>query len=165
MISHLKISKANLADCKEIIILQKLAYECEAKLYDNWSLPPLTQTLEALEQEFLQFTLLKAAYSGTIIGSVRAKLINNICHIGRLIVHPSFQKQGIGSGLLREIEQEFSQAEIFELFTGSKSKNNIRLYTTQGYYISHTNTISDQLSLVYLRKLNTRITEFELPLF
>ena len=35
-----------------ILALQKLAYESEARLYDDWKLPPLTQTLDSLQAEF-----------------------------------------------------------------------------------------------------------------
>lgn len=140
------------SDCDEIIQLQKLAYQTEAQLYQDWTIPPLTQTSESLQQEFPHLMILKAVDAGKIVGSVRAQLIDGICHIGRLIVHPDFQKQGIGTELLRRIEQEFSQASTYELFTGSKSETNIRFYLANGYQISHTKNISETLSLVYLTK-------------
>ncbi len=148
----MEILSAELNDCDEIIRLQRLAYESEAQLYQDWTIPPLTQTATALQQEFADLTILKAVNAGKIIGSVRAQLINNVCHIGRLIVHPDFQNKGIGSKLLREIEQGFTHAKTCELFTGSKSKSNIRFYLTHGYQIHHTQNISDHLALVYLTK-------------
>jgi ribosomal protein S18 acetylase RimI-like enzyme len=148
----MEILSAELNDCDEIIRLQRLAYESEAQLYKDWTIPPLTQTATALQQEFADLTILKAVNAGKIIGSVRAQLINNVCHIGRLIVHPDFQNQGIGSKLLREIEQTFAHAKTYELFTGSKSESNIRFYLMHNYQISHTKNISEYLALVYLTK-------------
>lgn len=148
------ISIAEIQDCDEIIKLQKLAYQTEAQLYQDWTIPPLTQTSESLQQEFGHITILKAVHAGRIVGSVRAQLIDNVCYIGRLIAHPDFQKQGIGSALLRKIEQAFYQAKTYELFTGSKSESNIRFYQSHGYQISHTKNISDRVELIYLSKSN-----------
>ncbi|GGY67446.1 N-acetyltransferase [Cellvibrio zantedeschiae] len=150
----IEISSAEIQDCDEIIQLQRLAYESEAKLYQDWTIPPLRQTTAVLQQEFPQLIILKATHAGKIVGSVRAQLINGICHIGRLIVHPDFQKQGIGSALLRKIEQAFDQAKTYELFTGSKSESNIRFYQAHGYHMSHIKNISDRLELIYLSKTN-----------
>jgi N-acetylglutamate synthase-like GNAT family acetyltransferase len=147
-----KILFAKPDDCDEIICLQRLAYESEAQLYQDWTIPPLTQTSTALQKEFANFTILKAVNAGKIIGSVRAQLTNNVCHIGRLIVHPDFQGKGIGSKLLQYIEKRFSQAAQFELFTGSKSEGNIRFYLRNNYEISHTQALTENISLVYLIK-------------
>ncbi len=141
-------------DCDEIIRLQRLAYESEAKLYQDWTIPPLTQTSAALQKEFPDLTILKAVNGGKIIGSVRAQLIDNVCHIGRLIVDPDFQGKGIGSKLLQHIENCFSKAVQFELFTGSKSESNIRFYLRNNYEINQTQALSETISLVYFVKLN-----------
>jgi len=150
-----EILSANLSDCDEIILLQKLAYQVEATLYQDWNIPPLTQTVEHLRSEFTNLVILKAIKDGKIIGSVRAQLIDDVCHIGRLIVHPDFQEQGTGSALLQKIEQVYPQTKTFELFTGSKSENNIRFYQCKDYKISHTKLLSEKLTLVYLRKSST----------
>lgn len=147
-----EIFKADINDCKEIIGLQQLAYQSEAKLYNDWSLPALTQTVDSLKQEFEQSIVLKAVINNKIIGSVRAKLTDGVCKIGRLIVDPDFQGQGIGSALLRHIESCYSNTSTYELFTGSKSEANIRLYQRHGYTISHTQMLSETISLVFLIK-------------
>lgn len=147
-----KILSAKPDDCDEIIQLQRLAYEAEAKLYNDWTLPPLLQTKDSLQQELETSLILTAVEGNKIIGSVRAKLCENICHIGRLIVHPHFQGQGIGSKLLQEVEEHFSQVVLYELFTGSKSEGNIRFYMRNNYEISHTKVLTEKISLIYLIK-------------
>jgi len=146
------ISTATLDDASEILALQRLAYQSEAKLYSDWSLPPLTQTLASLIDEFGESLVLKAMLGARIVGSVRARLDRGTCLIGRLIVHPELQGQGIGSRLLRAIEARFEQALRFELFTGSKSEGNIRLYERHGYVIIRTQTLSPTIALTYLEK-------------
>ena len=150
----MEILLAELQDCEKIIQLQKLAYESEAQLYNDWTLPPLLQTADSLRQELETSLILKAVEGNKIVGSVRAKLVEDTCHIGRLIVHPNFQGKGIGSTLLQHIEKRFSHAAEFELFTGSKSENNIRFYLRNDYKISRTQNLTENTSLVYLVKKN-----------
>jgi GNAT superfamily N-acetyltransferase len=147
-----RIEQATLQDAKEILTLQKLAYQSEARLYNNDTIPALTQTLDEIEAEFVEHKFLKAVLETQIIGSVRAKCSNSICFIGRLIVHPDYQGQGIGSTLMQEIEMYCGNAERLELFTGHKSEKNIRLYQQLGYSIFKTEHVTEALSLVFMQK-------------
>jgi len=120
------IKKAEFSDLEEILLLQKLAYKSEAELYDDFSILPLVQTLKEVEEEFENHVFLKVVENEKIIGSVRALLINSkTCYIGKLIVHPEFQNQGIGTNLMREIESIFKDCQKFELITGHKSRQKI----------------------------------------
>ena len=38
------VKRASFEDAKEILDLQKLAYVSEAEIYNDYSIPPLTQT-------------------------------------------------------------------------------------------------------------------------
>ncbi len=146
------IQRAEPDDAKEILALQKLAYESEAKLYDDWGIPPLTQSLQSLLGEFDDHVVLKATEEQGIVGSVRAKLCAGTCAIGRLVVHPDLQGQGTGSCLLRAIEDCFPTASRFELFTGSRSEGNIRLYQRHGYVVARTKSLSPNVDIVVLQK-------------
>lgn len=148
----LTIDRATLEEAETILALQTLAYQSEAKLYNDWSLPPLTQTLESLREEFTTSVILKATVDNRIVGSVRAKVREGTCAIGRLIVHPESQGRGIGSKLLQAIEASCTGAARFQLFTGSKSEANIRLYQRHGYVITRTQTVSPTVTLTFLEK-------------
>lgn len=149
-----EIATAELTDAEEIIDLQRLAYQSEAKLYNDWSLPALTQTIDSLHQEFENSVILKAIVNNKIIGSVRARVDEGICKIGRLIVKPEFQRQGIGAKLLKHIEDMHADVKYFELFTGSKSISNIRLYEKHGYVPAHTKALSETVTIIFLVKQN-----------
>jgi ribosomal protein S18 acetylase RimI-like enzyme len=128
------IARAVESDLDAILALQKLAYLSEAALYGDYSIPPLTQTLQSIHEEFERAVFLKAEENdGQIVGSVRATATAGTCQIGRLAVHPAHQRRGIGSALMRAIEACFAQAERFELFTGDRSVDNQRLYRGIGY--------------------------------
>ena len=147
------IEKAKLADAKQILKLQKFAYASEAKLYNDYNIPPLTQTLEEILKEFNDQYFLKAIIEEEIIGSVRAYLKNNSCFIGRLIVHPDHQNKGIGTRLMTEIENHFRHSERFELFTGHKSEKNIRFYKNLGYKIYKIKKVNENIKFIYLEKM------------
>ncbi len=91
--------------------------------YKDFNIPPLVQTLKDINNDFKHQIFLKATINGKIIGSVRAFTEEETCCVGRLIVHPDFQNQGIGTKLLNEIESLFRTCRRFELFTGRKKSN------------------------------------------
>jgi GNAT superfamily N-acetyltransferase len=146
------ISRAQLSDAPEILDLQKLAYLSEAEIYDDYGLPPLTQTLEELRAEMGEAVCLKAVQEGRILGSVRARQKDGVCFIGRLIVEPAWQGRGLGRRLMAAMEAEFSQARRYELFTGSLSARNLSIYEKLGYQPFKTQELSPGLSLVFLAK-------------
>jgi ribosomal protein S18 acetylase RimI-like enzyme len=146
------IERATRTDAADILRLQKLAYESEARLYGDWQLPPLVQTLEELRAEFADSVVLKAVADGVIIGSVRARRDGDRWQIGRLVVHPDFQGQGLGTRLLRRIEGESGETRKLELFSGHRSAANIRLYERLGYVRSREQVLSPAITLVFMEK-------------
>jgi ribosomal protein S18 acetylase RimI-like enzyme len=158
-LDDLSITPALLTDAPEILALQKLAYQSEAALNDDYSIPPLTQTLPEWEADFQRQVYLKATRDGTIVGAVRGYEQNGTCFIGRLIVHPDCQNQGIGTQLLRAIEARFNTVQRYELFTGERSTRNLYLYQKLGYHTFRTARLTDKVLLVYLEKINTPTAE------
>ena len=150
----LEIMEASISEAAQILELQKLAYQSEAKLYNDPSLAPLTQTLPELEGEFASMTILKAVLQGRLAGSVRAREQDGTCHIGRLMVHPKVQRRGIGARLMQEIESCFPGARRFELFTGHRSFSNLAFYAGLGYRQFKERRINPGLTIVWLSKLN-----------
>ena len=150
--SQITIEKASIEDAEEILIIQKAAFLGQATIYKNFNLPPLTQSIESIKEELNRKTFLKALLNGQIVGSVRYAESNHCIEIGRLIVLPKFQNQGIGSRLLVEIEAMEPTAHNFVLFTGSKSERNIHLYRKIGFQIASKETTNQGVELLYMIK-------------
>ena len=145
------ILKAGQNDLQEILDLQYLAYQSEAALFGNKDIPPLQETIEELNEEFNKGIILKMVEDDKIIGSVRAYAKNGTAYIGKLMVHPDHRCKGYGTQLIYEIEKCFPDCR-FELFTSTRSEDNIRLYQKLGYMIFDRKEISDELVFVYLEK-------------
>lgn len=155
----LDIRRALPDDAAQILELQRAAYRIEAERYDDFTLPPLTETLDDLSATFATHTILvarrtaAAATTDPIVGTVRARVVGETAHVARLAVRPALHGRGIGRQLLTAIEQAVAPVERYELFTGHRSARNLRMYERAGY--RHTRTVpdSDRVSLTFLEKV------------
>jgi GNAT superfamily N-acetyltransferase len=152
----LKILRANKEDLNVILDLQIVCYQEEGRLHNDFNIPPLTQTIESIKNEFEKGTLfLKALFENQLVGSVRGSIRDGTTNIGRLIVKPEFQNKKIGQILMNTIECQLNDCERYELFTGFKSMKNLSLYGKLGYVEFKQQFVHDNLILVYLEKQNT----------
>ncbi|MFW5808364.1 MAG: GNAT family N-acetyltransferase [Spirochaetota bacterium] len=149
------IIKAQRADLEEILALQKLCYITEAERYNDFTIPPLVQTLDELLEEYAGSIILKCVYGNRIIGSVKGTMDGHTCHLGRLMVHPDYRGRGYARALMTELETiAFTANRIrrIELFTGEQSTKNIRLYESLGYNRIRTEPSESGIRLVYMEK-------------
>jgi ribosomal protein S18 acetylase RimI-like enzyme len=142
-------------DILRILELQKLAFKKESIVYNDLQIPAMIQTKEEILEDFSNGTLfLKYEKNNEIVGSVRAYLDSKkICNIGRLVVNPFFQKQGIGKKLMIDIEKEFLDCKKFRLFTGEKNNIAFNLYKKLGY-IESGRQYTGKYFLIYMEKIN-----------
>ncbi len=146
------VMKAEYDDLKSILDLQYLAYQSEAALFGTNDIPPLKQTLEEVVEEYGNGTILKmVSDTGNIIGSVRAREKDGTVYIGKLMVHPDYRCNGYGTRLLDEIEK-YVPGRRYELFTSTRSKDNISLYEKNGYEVFDRKPMDDELIFVYMEK-------------
>jgi ribosomal protein S18 acetylase RimI-like enzyme len=159
----MEISPADIADAAEILDLQRLAYLSEAELYSDFSIPPLTQTLEELAASFSRNTILKAVEEGRIVGSVHGRMSKGRCLIGRLMVDPEVQGRGLGTALMEAIERHFPDAALYSLFTGERSERNIRLYERLGYRICERREVPESFAILFMEKAAGRAGRSSVP--
>ena len=152
MSTEYKITQASEEDPQEILDLQHLAYQSEAALFGRQDIQPLTETLDELAEEYKAGTVLKMTdENGKIIGSVRGKEADGTLYIGKLMVHPDHQRKGYGRRLVTAIE-ECCPGRRYELFTSTRSVNNIRLYESLGYKKFDERDADGEIRFVYLEK-------------
>ena len=152
MSTEYKITMASEEDLQEILELQHLAYQSEAALFGRQDIQPLTETLDELAEEYKAGTVLKMTDdNGKIIGSVRGKEADGTLYIGKLMVHPDHQRKGYGRRLVTAIE-ECCPGRRYELFTSTRSVNNIRLYESLGYKKFDERDADGEIRFVYLEK-------------
>ena len=144
--------RAEASDAPEILALQKVAYQSEAEIYGDDSLPALQQTLEDLQSDFERMVFIKAVVNGKIIGAVRGYVEGQTAHLRRVVVHPYFRRRGIGRRLLDEIEQAFPEVTRFEAKTGHQSKRNLYQLGKRGYQVFQTEPFTPAITWVCLRK-------------
>ncbi|MGW7308907.1 GNAT family N-acetyltransferase [Streptomyces sp. NPDC054835] len=152
------ISAADAQDAEHILKLQYLCYQREAEIYQDWSIEPLTQSLDALRAELTEGQAFVARLGDEIVASVRGRLDEDgTVRIAKLIVHPRLQRHGLGGRLLDAIEGHYAEepapaAKRFQLFTGHRSEGNLRLYRSKGYAQVSTREVGPRLTLVTLEK-------------
>lgn len=100
------ISAASAQDAEHILKLQYLCYQSEAELYGDYTIEPLTQTLDDLKDEIARGHALVARLGGEVVASVRGVVDSEgTARIGKLIVHPRMRHHGLGGRLLDAIEE------------------------------------------------------------
>ena len=147
-----EIARADVKDAEEILSLQKAAYGQEARLYDDFQIPPLVESLNELKAKFETHVFLKATVDIKIVGSVRLLQKGDTCEVARLMVRPDCQNRGIGTKLLLEAERVFPSCHRLELFTGDRSVKNICLYKKLGYRVFKSEKPDGNVNLVFLEK-------------
>ena len=139
------------ADAGEILTVQRAAFVSEALIYGDPDMPPLVQTLEELEAELHDADGWVARIDGRLVGAIRTRESDGMLLIGRIAIAPDVQGSGIGRRLLEAAEQA-STAKEAELFTGSLSEANIRLYERCGYAEARRIDEGDGTAQVFMTK-------------
>jgi GNAT superfamily N-acetyltransferase len=146
--------KATRDDLSSILELQKECYLEEAKIYNQFDIPPLKEDLASIANEFEKGIILKCLADDLIVGSVRGFSLEGTCYIGKLIVRKEFQNKGLGKKLMDAVESHFPYCNRFELFTGFRSEKNLYLYHKLGYTEFKRKEINEGLTLVFLEKIS-----------
>lgn len=148
------IEPAKGSDAGEILTLQRAAFVAEARLNGSVEIPALTEPLDGVRTAIENNTVLVARHGDRIVGSV----VGNADHadgwyIGRLVVAPDRQGEGIGSRLLGAAEAAArAGTTVFRLVTGGASDANIGLYQRRGYSLVGRGADSSGTAIVYLEK-------------
>lgn len=131
------IERAASTDAGEIVTVQRAAFVSEALVNRTLELPAFTQTVDEVRHTMSDAVVLVARRDGRVVGSVLGHLTDDgHWYIGRLVVAPDQQGAGIGSRLLRSIEDAApASCTTISLVTGAAGPN-ISFYTRHGYRVT-----------------------------
>ncbi len=123
------------ADAGEIYTLQRACWLQELEANPGVVIPALTESLDDVRAGLDAHHTWVVRRAGRLVGSVRARLTSRGgWDIGRLMVAPDLQGQGIGRFLLEHAEAAAPpDATSYLLFTGARSAGNLRMYKKAGY--------------------------------
>lgn len=147
----IRIEPMRVADAGEVLTVQRAAFVSEAQIYGAADTAPLVQTLEQLEADIAGGEGWVARRGGRLVGALSCRTADDVLLIGRIAIAPDMQGEGIGRRLLDRAESASGAAEA-ELFTGSLSEANLRLYRSCGYVETERIDQGDGTAQVFLRK-------------
>ena len=134
-----EVRLATLADAGEILTLQLACWVAEHHANPGVEIPALHETLADVRHWLGTWTVIVRRREGRLIAAARGRVERHgeragAWDVGRLMVAPDLQGQGLGRDMLARIEVAAPpDARTFVLFTGAGSVDNIRMYKAAGY--------------------------------
>ena len=123
------------ADAGELLTLQRACWVQEQQANPDLEIHALRESLAEVQEWLSTWTVLVAHRGGRLVAAARARRTEEgLWDVGRLMVAPDLQGQGLGRWMLEAVE---AVAPVgirgFELFTGAGSAENLRMYKKAGY--------------------------------
>jgi len=121
-------------DLVALLAIQKDAFERYTDHLMPEQIPPLNETIEDMRKDVKYKSIIAAYVDGSPVGSVRYYNKGGVCIIERLSVKPSLQGEGIGRGLIAEVENRVAgSAHKLYLETGLLASNLLMFYSRLGF--------------------------------
>lgn len=145
-----KININEFETAREIINIQKKSYVIEAELINNCNIPPLKETYKDLMNSKEEFWVCKI--NNKICGVISFEIIMDVLDIFKLFVSPDYINQGIGSLLLKNIEEKFININHIKVQTGLKNKPAINFYKKNNFEVIGIEKKENDLEIIFFRK-------------
>jgi ribosomal protein S18 acetylase RimI-like enzyme len=134
---------------KNILALQQQSYYTEALLIDNFDIPALNETVEAIRSS--KETFIGYFVEGELRAFIAYEYQEKKLQITRLVVHPDFFRRGFASYLLKYLLNQHLDTLIYAC-TSEKNQPAIDLYHSFGFAITRTFSLSDGHPMVVLER-------------
>ncbi|MCH4566274.1 GNAT family N-acetyltransferase [Bacillus sp. ES1-5] len=138
------IEKATILDTEKLTEIMTRTFDEEAKRWlcgqggviDYNIQPPGYSSVEMMKYSIEELDCYKVIMDGKIIGGIIVTISGkSYGRIDRIFVEPVYQGKGIGSHVIKLIEEEYPSIRIWDLETSSRQINNHHFYKKMGYEI------------------------------
>ncbi|ATI52724.1 GNAT family N-acetyltransferase [Bacillus cereus] len=140
----ISIEKAIILDAEKLTEIMTRTFDEEAKRWlcgqgdviDYNIQPPGYSLVEMMRYSIEELDSFKVMLDGKIIGGIIVTISGkSYGRIDRIFVDPVYQGKGIGSNVIKLIEEEYPSIRIWDLETSSRQLNNHHFYKKMGYEI------------------------------
>ncbi|WP_195743191.1 GNAT family N-acetyltransferase [Bacillus cereus] len=140
----ISIEKATILDAEKLTEIMKRTFDEEAKrwLYGQGDVidyniqPPGYSSVEMMKYSIEELDTYKVIMDEKVIGGIIVTISGkSYGRIDRIFVKPFLQGKGIGSRVIKLIEEKFPNIRIWDLETSSRQINNHHFYKKMGYEI------------------------------
>jgi len=132
----------------QILHVQKLSYQVEAKIIEFEGIPGLTETIEDVIKS--EETFIGLYSDNQLVGVLSFTMDETTIDICRLVVHPSNFKQGIASKLISQLLSNYGDSKTIIVHTGTKNSPAINLYKKFHFIETEQFLIENTLSITRL---------------
>ena len=137
LIEGVEVRHVEPSDARELLTLQLACWVQEAHDNPSVTVPALHESLADVQEWVARDTVLVVRSAERLVGAVRASRDGDTWQVGRLMVAPDLQGQGLGRRLLDLVESAAPDGVTsYSLFTGAGSTRNQRMYKKAGYRLS-----------------------------
>ncbi|KNY28284.1 GNAT family N-acetyltransferase [Pseudobacteroides cellulosolvens] len=146
------IERASEDDAIEIIkVRNKSFYE---DFLDFGECPGYNISIDEMKKKIQKFVIYKISVDGKIIGDISIDIRENYFWIGCLEIIPEFQNFGIGTEVLKFIEEKHPEAKIWGLETPAQNYRNCCFYEKMGFVKVKDTQQSEKITLRTYEKIN-----------
>lgn len=136
-----------------MLALQRRAFAEEARRCGKEDIPPMIEPLDDVARHVREHVALTAREGGALLGCVRGIVEDGVCTIRALVVEPGWHGRGIGSALLRAVEDAArGGVHRFDLTTNMIMEGNVPFYERHGYRVASRTPYTDAIVLAHLSK-------------
>lgn len=130
----------------QVLGVQIPAYQVEANIIGYQEIPPLTDTIQSLQNCGEVFY---GYFSPFLAGVISYQIEHQMLDIHRVVVHPHFFRRGIGRAMVQFLLDNYKdKVNGFMVRTGKKNIPALKLYQQLGFREIDQVTVSEQLELV-----------------
>ncbi|PFV76372.1 GNAT family N-acetyltransferase [Bacillus sp. AFS059628] len=160
----ISIEKATILDAEKLTEIMTKTFDEEAKRWlcgqgngiDYNIQPPGYSSVEMMKYSIEELDCYKVIMDEKIIGGI---IVTNsgksYGRIDRIFVDPVYQGKGIGSHVIKLIEEEYPSIRIWDLETSSRQLNNHHFYKKMGYEI----TFKSEDEYCYVKRITVESAE------